>query len=88
MPAEFHAVAVRGDSIAEFVVVGKMIDQRLESSDSRQLLFRGGHYRAQHEIEITQQPRHQNTRRKIGAVAERFDLGREANRRLAPCKGK
>ncbi len=65
-------MAIRGDLISKLVVIREMISQNLESANSRDLFFRRDHHRAEHEIEPTHQPSHQDARGKIGAVAKRF----------------
>src|ERR1700728_5350646 len=69
-----------GDAIAELVVVAKIIDQRFEATNFGELLFRGGHHGAEHEIQTlsTEQPRDEDARGEIGAVAERFEIRGQA----------
>ena len=78
--AEIDAMAVGGEAIAEFVVVAKIIDQRFEAADFSEMLFSGRHHGAQHEIEraIAEEPRDEDARREVGAIAESFESGGKA----------
>src|ERR1700734_608651 len=75
--AQFNVIAIRSDPVPEFVIVGEMIYERLESSDSGQSLLRRRHHSAKHEIEIAQHRCHQYAGSEIRAVSERFEVGGE-----------
>src|ERR1700722_2311421 len=55
-PAELDAIATRGDAVAKFVVVAKVIDDRFESANFGEVLFGGGHYGTEHEIQAAEKP--------------------------------
>ena len=76
---ECDAMAARGEPIAEFVIVAKIIDQRFEAADFSETLFSGRHHGAQHEIEraITEEPRDEDTGREVRTIAESFERGGE-----------
>ncbi len=76
--AQLDAMAARGDAIAEFVVVAEIVDERFEAADFGEMPFRGGHHRAEHEIELPpQEPRDEDARREIRAIAESLEVGGE-----------
>ena len=81
--AQLDAMAARGEAVAELVVVAEIIDQRFEAADFGEMFFRGGHHRAEHEIEFAsaEEPRDEHARREIRAVAERFEIRRQVRHR-------
>src|ERR1700730_359630 len=75
--AQLDAIAPRGNPVPKLVVVAEMVHDRFEPSDFGPLPLRGGHNSPEHEIEVAHEPCHQYARRKIGAIAERFEVGGE-----------
>src|SRR5271154_1264566 len=72
--AELDAMAARGNAIAQLVIVGKMVHQRFEAADFSEALLSSGHGGAQREIHRSEQPRNQNSRGKVRAVANRLEI--------------
>src|ERR1700735_345640 len=81
--AQLNAIASRRDTIAELVVVAEVVDQGFEPSDFSQVPFRSCHHRAQHEVESTEIAGDEYTRREVGAIAQRFEIGGESAVRQA-----
>ena len=74
----FHAITERMDAMTEFVVIRKMIDQRLEAIDFSKMLFRGGHRCTQREIDAAQLPGREYSRVEVRRVAKRFHFGHKS----------
>src|SRR5580704_3606420 len=77
--AQLHTIAARLDSVPQLVIIAKIISQRFESADLTEVLLGSRHNRAQHEVEPAEKPRDQHARSEVGAVAQRFEVGREAS---------
>src|SRR5208282_4296990 len=75
--AELDAMAARGDAVAQFVIVGKMIHQGFEAADFGEAGFGGGHRGAEREIHWSEKPRHQDSRSEVRAVTNRFQIRSE-----------
>src|SRR5580658_6024708 len=63
--AELDAMATRGDAIAQFVVIGKMVHQRFKTADFGEARLGGGHGGAEREIHRSEEPSHQNSGGKV-----------------------
>src|ERR1700722_6247137 len=76
--AQLHAITARHDAVPQFVIVAEIIGQRFEPADFSEVLLGSSHHRAQHKIESAEKPRHQHAGSEVGAVAQRFQIRREA----------